>query len=144
MPLQQKRADDRQSLHDSGAETVTGTGTAVRLPGLAEMKAVALVLDVTAAATEVGDTLDVKVQTRFGESLWVDVVAFTQVLGNGSAKRYIAKIITNAAESMFADAVLAAGSVRNLLGEEYRAVWAIVDAGTDNASFTFSVTAIPM
>jgi hypothetical protein len=118
-----------------------GTGSAVSILG--QPRAMAFVLDVTAAATDVGDTLDVKVQCRLDGTNWVDVCSFTQVLGNGGAKRHIGKINADIAQAMLADAALAAGSVRNLQGEVYRVAYAQVDAD-NNASFTFSVTACPM
>jgi hypothetical protein len=103
----------------------------------------AFVLDVTAAATDAGDTLDVKVQVRLDGTNWVDVASFTQVLGNGGALRHIAKVNADIAQAMFANADLAAGSVRNLLGEVWRVSYTQVDADND-ATFTFSVTACPM
>ena len=46
-------------------------------------------LDVTAAATLAGDTLNVYVQHSPDGTNWDDVVSFTQVLGNGGTKRFI-------------------------------------------------------
>lgn len=143
MALIAKQAGDATALLASTiqATPATDTGDAVRLPGM--VNGFAFILDVTAAVTDAADTLDVKVQTTLGGAYWVDVVHFTQVLGNGGALKHVAKILAGAAESMFADAVLAAGSVRNLLGDQWRVTWTTVDADAD-ASFTFSVTAIPM
>jgi hypothetical protein len=101
------------------------------------------VLDVTAAGTDAGDTLDVKVQVRLDGTNWVDVAYFTQVLGNGGTKRYIAKVFADVTQAMFLDAALTAGNVRNLLGQVWRVAYAQVDADS-NGSFTFSVTACPM
>lgn len=125
----------------SGARTATDTGDAVSVKGNPD--AVEFELDVTAAATEAGDTLDVFVQTTIDGTNWIDVVAFTQVTGDGGAKRHIAKISRSAAEAMFENgATLAAGSVRNILGKQYRARWVVTDVVTaDNQSFTFSVVA---
>jgi hypothetical protein len=125
----------------TAAGAVDEAGSAVRLPGM--VNAMALVLDVSAAATDAGDTLDVKVQTKIDGTNWIDVVSFTQVLGNGGVKRHVAKIVAGLAEAMFADAALAAGSVRHLLGDEWRVKYDQVDADSDG-SFTFSVTACPM
>jgi len=124
------------------AGAVSASGAAVHIP--ATHNGMAFVLDVTAAATAAGDTLDVKVQCRLDGTNWIDVASFTQVLGNGGAKRIVAKVSADAAQTMFADAALAAGSVRNLLGEVWRVTYAQVDDGTENASFTFGVTACPM
>lgn len=106
---------------------------------------VAFVLDLTAAATEVDDTLDVFVQTKLDGTNWVDVAHFTQVVGNGGAtKRHFLKVLPEGNQGGFEGAsVLPAGTVRNLFGIDWRATWTIVDAGSANASFTFSVTAIP-
>ena len=132
------------TLLASAARTVTaGTnGSAVALPDAPN--GYAFVLDVTAAATDAGDTLDVQVQTLIDGTNWVPVCSFTQCLGNGGAKRHIGKVSSNGAVTMFeAAATLSAGSIRNLCGDAYRVRWAIVDADADG-SFTFSVTALPM
>lgn len=128
------------TITTSGAESSTDSD-AVRLPGM--INAFALVLDVTAAATDVGDTLDVKVQTLIDGTNWVDICHFTQVLGNGGAVRHVAKIEAATAQAMFADAALAAGNTRNLLGDQWRVNHVTVDADA-NSAFTFAVTACPM
>lgn len=133
------------TLLASAARTDTaGTnGDAVHLPDA--LHGYQFVLDVTAAATDVGDTLDVQVQTLIDGVNWVPICSFTQCLGNGGAKRHIAKINAGGTQSMFeAAASLSAGSTRNLCGDAYRVRWVIVDSSTDNASFTFSVTAMPL
>lgn len=134
------------TLLASAARTTTVTGDAVTLlPGLARgpERGIAFVLDVTAAATDVGDTLDVKVQTMLGAN-WVDVAAFTQVLGNGGTKRHFCKIVATEPQAVFENGTaLTAGTVRHLLGAEWRAIGTIVNAGTVDVSFTFSVVAIP-
>lgn len=138
-----KKQGDAVTLLSSGARTETGNGTGVRLPGF--VNAISFALDLTAAATDAGDTLNVYVQTKIDGTNWVDVVAFTQCLGNGGAKRHIGKLNATAALTMFENATsLTAGTIRDLLGDEWRVRWAITDASTDNASFTFSVTACPM
>ncbi|MCC7139779.1 MAG: hypothetical protein IT460_15255 [Planctomycetes bacterium] len=137
-----KTVYERQTLVAAAARTATAgdAGAAARLPIAG---AYVFVLDVTEAATDVGDTLDVFVQALLG-STWVDVAHFTQVLGNGGAKRYVAKVCAGVAEAMFSDAsALAAGSVRHVVGDAWRARWVIVDADAD-ASFTFSVVAVPV
>lgn len=104
-------------------------------------------LNVTAAATDVGDTLDVYLQHSVdGGTTWDDFVHFTQVLGNGGAKTFIARwnSIGAAPEAELGapqDAAMSAGVLQQPLGRDWRVKWVIVDAGTDNASFTFGVTA---
>ena len=127
----------------SSAVTATGTGAAVVLPrGSA---AYAFTLDVSAAATDVGDTLDVKIQTYLEGYDWLDICTFTQVLGNGGVKRYISKCAPVLATAAFeVGTALTAGNIRNIVLDRVRAVWAVVDAGTANVSFTFSVSCWPM
>jgi hypothetical protein len=132
MPLLTKKAFDSTTVLASQTTSTTNTGTAaVKLPY--PPVALAFVLDVSAAATDAVDSLDVYVQTKLDGVNWVDMIHFTQVVGNGGAKRFIAKV----------SASLAAGNVRHLLGDEYRVRWDITDADF-NCSFTFSVTACPM
>ena len=128
-------------LLPAGARTVTGNGNEFDFSpdaGFAEFQ-----LDVTAAATEAGDTLDVFVQTSVDGVNWIDIVHFTQVLGNGGAKRHVAKILRDVAEAMFeAGTALAAGAVRNIFGTKFRVRWTIADVATlGNQSFNFSVNA---
>ncbi len=144
MALQVKRVHDAKTLMESGVRTAaTGSGDAFRLPGM--VNGLCFVLDVTAAATTSGDLLDVYVQTKIDGTNWVDVQRFTQVLGDGGAKRYVAKIAAGTAMTEFEiGSALGAAALRNLLGDEWRVRWVITDESTDDASFTFSVTACPM
>ena len=144
MATQVKKVYDAVTLLASAARTATSTGTtAVRLPK--GMQGVAFVLDVTAAATAVGDLLDVYVQTKLDGTNWVDVQRFTQVLGDGGAKRYYAKLNAGAAMTEFENATgLGEHSIRDLIGDDWRTRYVITDAGADDASFTFSVVACSM
>lgn len=131
--------ETQKTLLASAARTVTGAGDPVALEGFA---AIVLQLDVTAAATETGDTLDVYVQTTIDGTNWVDIYHFTQVVGDGGAKRYFGKLVFDAALTEFENAAaLAAAGGRAIFGDQYRVRWAVTDASTDNASFTFGVTA---
>lgn len=124
---------------EAGVRTATGTGDEFEVR---PKNGLSFELDVTAAATAAGDTLDVYVQTTLDGTNWVDVVHFTQVLGNGGVKRFFAKISKDVAETMFENATaLGAAAVRNIFGHQWRARWAVTDATTDDASFTFSVHA---
>jgi hypothetical protein len=126
----------------TAAGSATATGSAVHISG--EPNGMAFILDVTAAAVAADDTLDVKVQCRLDGTNWHDVVAFTQCAGNGGAKRHVAKINADIAQAMYeVGSALAAGSVRNLLGEVWRVSYTQGDADSDG-SFTFSVVACPM
>jgi hypothetical protein len=125
----------------------TGTNSTpvdFHLPDGTSPHAMQFELDLTAAATDAADTLDVQVQTSLDDVNFINVCHFTQCLGNGGAKRHVAKILAAAAETMFeGGATLAAGSVRNIIGHQFRVNWVIVDADLDGY-FTFSVTAVPL
>jgi hypothetical protein len=103
-----------------------------------------ILLDVTAAATAAGDTLDVYVQHSVDGSTWDDFIHFTQVLGNGGAKQFYARwsALGAAPEAELAapqDGAMAAGVLQQPTGREWRVKWVIADA--DAPSFTFSVSA---
>ncbi len=66
MALTAKQDNDATTLIASAARTAaTGSGGAVRLPD--SINALAVVLDVTNAATDVGDVLEVYVQSKIIE-----------------------------------------------------------------------------
>jgi len=121
---------------------VAQTGTAAIVQG--ERSRFCLLLDVTAAASEGTDTLDVYVDVLAADAAtWLNAVHFTQVLGNGGAKKFFAVLDPSnpgtAVIDVTADA--AAGAVRPaLFGAQLRGRYTIVDGGGVAASFTFSVT----
>jgi len=143
--MEVKRAYDVVTLLAStttAAGAVDAAGDGVRLPG--SVRAIAFVLDVTAAATDAADTFDVKVQTKIDGTNWLDVVHFAQCTGNGGTKRHVEKLTATTDCAGFEVATaLTAGETRDLLGDEWRVAYTQVDADSD-ASFTFSVTACPM
>ena len=125
------------------AQTASTTGDAVRLSK--DYSEAIFVLNVTALATAVGDTLDVYIDVSPDGETWFNSTHFTQQVGNGSAAKIAAKV-TKGGDFADPDAVLAitsdaaAGVVRQLgimPYIRYRSV--IVDADTDNASFTYSL-----
>jgi len=125
--------------------TKTATGNSQASPATLKDTAGGIVfeLDVTAAATAVGDLLDVAIQTTIDGTNWVDVVAFTQVLGNGGAKRFYAKLSATEPQAVFeGSAAISAGSVRHLIGNQWAVKWTV--ASSSAPSFTFSVTACPI
>jgi len=130
---------DQFTLFASGTVTATDAGeSGVSVHRI--RNAAVFTLDVTAVGTGPGDTLDVFVQTLVAPNIWVDVVHFTQVVGNGGAKRFVAKILAGASEAMFAPATaLVAGSVRNIIGDLFRMRCDVVSSSAP--SFTFSVVA---
>lgn len=139
------------TLKSSSAQTESTTGDLVRLSDYGDAQAfrsILLHLDLTAAATQAGDTLDVYVDmcADANNPVWINVVHFTQILGNGGAKEEVAKI--SSGELNDPDAVLSvasdasAGVVRNVgIMPNIRYRSAITDTSTDDASFTYSLTA---
>ena len=138
------------TLLASAARTASGNSgalptTLVDNPEL--IRSARFLLKVTAAATEAGDTLDVYVQSSYDETNYDDVVHFTQVLGNGGAKTFIAEWQRDVSpESELhapQDAAIAAGVIQGgKLAAPLRIKWVIVDVATfGNQSFTFSVQA---
>lgn len=120
---------------------VAQTGTPVIVQG--ERSRFLALLDVTAAATEVNDTLDVYVDVLAPDNAtWLNAIHFTQVLGNGGAKKFFAVLDPSNPGAVVIDATAdaAAGAVRPaLFGPQLRGRYTEVDAGGGVASFTFSL-----
>lgn len=129
------------TLFASAARGVTvGTnGTAVQVLG--ERLVYTWILDVTAAATDVDDTLDVYIDMLFGTATWINCAHFTQVLGNGGATaRYCVTVPANMLTTDLVATDCAVGVARGVVGSQVRGRCVIVDgAGADNTSFTFSL-----
>lgn len=132
-------------LLEAAARTASGNaevGTPASA-GVSRADSGVFILDVSAAATDVGDTLDVFVQHSPIPGAWDDFVHFTQVLGNGGAKRFLAGWGRGATPATplraLADGTLAVGVLQGPVAGLWRVKWTIVDAGTVNASFNFSV-----
>ena len=141
MALARKTSHDAITLRGVIAINADGNASPVRLPGM--VNAFVFVLDVTAAQTDVGDTLDVYVQTNIDSENWLDVVRFTQIKGNGGAKRYVAKIEADTAVTEFeTGAALGAAAARDLFGDDWRVRWDLTQ--TNDAGFTIKVTVCPM
>jgi len=129
-----------QVLLASAARTATSTGSTPVEKILAGFKVLFFQLDVTAAATAAGDKIDVYVQTTLDGTKWVDIVHFTQILGNGGVKLFRTKVNADVATAEFENgAALGAAAVRNIVGDQYRCRWVVTSA--DAPSFTFSVVA---
>jgi hypothetical protein len=120
---------------------VAQTGTAAEVYG--ERSRFVALLDVTAAATEVTDTLDVYVDVLAPDAAtWLNAIHFTQVLGNGGAKKFFAVLDPSNPGTAVIDVTsdAAAAAVRPaLFGPQYRGRYTIVDAGGAAAGFTFSL-----
>ena len=130
------------TLAASAARTAGANGSWVYFGG--ERTRFVFLLDITASATDAGDTLDVYIDVSFdGTNSAGNAVHFTQHAGNGAAAKEIAVLDASAPGTsviaVTSDA--AAAAVRpSLFGAYYRARWAIVDSGDANSSHTFSVT----
>jgi hypothetical protein len=103
-----------------------------------------LLLNVTSAAAAVGDTLDVYVQgSSDGGTTWDDIAHFTQVLGNGGAKKFAIRwqgdIAPTTALAAPQDGVLAAGVAQGPHGNLWSVKWVIVSSSAP--LFSFAVTA---
>ena len=100
-------------------------------------------LDTTALATEINDTLDLWIQTQLDGTTWIDVIQFVQKLGNGSADLEIATINMATTEADFVNSAMSGvGTQRALFGPSWRTRYVIVDPGAGASSFTFSVVAV--
>jgi hypothetical protein len=106
-----------------------------------------IALAYTVKATDQGDTCDVYIDISpdGGTTFW-NAVHFTQALGNGTdADAEYAVLFANTPGTAVVSAAAdcASGVVRpTLFGNVIRARWVIVNSGTADASFTFSVKAI--
>ena len=119
-------------------------GASVKIPDVGKML---VLLDITASATDAGDTLDVFIDVSWDNGVgWLNAIHFTQQAGNGAAAKELA--VLDSAYLTDPDAVLAvtadasAGVVRQqLLGPLVRVRSTVVRlTGTDEAH-TFSVKA---
>lgn len=123
----------------------TFTGTSVKIDQFTT-DAVEFMLNVSAAATAAGDTLNVYIQASADNgTTWDDFVSFTQVLGNGGAKKFMARWSTmggapTVAMAAPAIATLAAGSVQQGPHGTLWRVQSVVVSATA-ASFTLKVMA---
>lgn len=136
---------EKTTLVASAARTVSGTAIAAE-QSLGLYSRATVLLDVTVAAAAAGDTLDVYIQKNVaseGTPVWTDFVHFTQVLGNGGAKQFVAEvqatIAPTAALHVVQDAALAAGVNQGPWSDRWRVKWVIAGA---TQSFTFSVEAV--
>jgi hypothetical protein len=131
------------NLVPSAARAVSGTLVLSQVPHLEMVSEAVFELNITAAAAAVGDTLDVYLQHSPDDgTTWDDFVHFTQALGNGGVKKFLAtwsRIPTPEAELKApADATLAAGVLQGPVGKDWRAKWVI---GGATPGFTFQVDA---
>lgn len=128
-------------------QTITASGTAAVTANVAAFRGAMFLLNVTSAASQVGDTLDVYIQQECDTGVWDDFVHFTQVLGNGGAKKYLAywvrDLAPTTAQGAPNDGALAAGVSQGPKTGSWRVKWVVVNGGGTHA-FTFSVGAHPL
>lgn len=129
------------TLRASAAEAASATqaGVVFRQP----WREATVVLTVSAAATGAGDTLDVFVDTSAdGGTTWHNVGHFTQVLGNGGAKKFVMALRSdNPGATAVVDATsdLAAGATRQYGINDRLRSRSVIAGGT--AAFTYQVKA---
>lgn len=127
-------------------DAVAGAGkTLTAVTGLSIFKQLLVLLNVTAAAAAAGDTLDVYIDSSIDGGTTIENVArFTQVLGNGGAKKfYFVLDPSNPGTAVIAvGSDCAAGVCRpSFLGDWMQVRYTIVDGGAHGQSFTFAVSA---
>lgn len=131
----------------SAARTTSDVSSALTFKS--RIRAAVFQLTVSAAAAASGDLLDVYVQSSVdGGTTYDDFIHFTQVLGNGGAKKFIAKWLrdytpTTALQAP-KDASLSAGVSQGPIGDTIRVKWVITDGGAHGQSFTFAVDCTPV
>lgn len=128
----------------ASAEQLQGTVTGDALKLQYDAEQLNVILDVTAAATAVNDTLNVYIDTSFdGGITWVNIGHFTQVLGNGGVKRFLMSFKANPlATSNVVDhgANQTAGNALQVgFGDRIRYRGVVVEGGS--AAFTYAVKA---
>lgn len=103
---------------------------------------VVFVLDITAAATDADDTLDVYLDTSYdGGTTWINFAHFTQALGNGGAKKFLVSMHEDVSSHVAVSTDLTGtGAVRSIqLGDRVRYRGTVVDPTGSNGSFTWSL-----
>lgn len=129
----------------SGAGTITGGAAGQGLlwiaTGLIPYTDFDALLNLTAAATAVGDTLDVFLDTTFDlGTTWVNIAHFPQLLGNGGAKKYLLTFRSDAHDGIAdVSADAAANVARGALGDQLRVRTVAVQASA--VSFTLGLHA---
>ncbi len=110
---------------------------------LSKFEVATFMLNVISATTEAGDTLDVFIDLSLDTVTWFNGIHFTQVLGNGGAKIFVAQLTfpTAAVADINVTADGAANSARNLWAPHVRVGWNNTDANANvNAIFNFQVS----
>lgn len=133
------------TLRASAAQATAGTVTGSDVLLDQKYNECAVQLIVSAAGTDLTDTLDVYIDTSFdGGTTYVNLGHFTQVLGNGGAKTFVMAIKSDnpGASAVYAVGTDAtAGATRQIgFGDRLRYRGVMVDANA-NGSFTYEIKA---
>lgn len=135
------------TLMEAATDTTAAVGTLVAaVTGLQHFRQAMIVLHLTNAAAAVGDTLDVYVDSSPDGTSWLNVVHFTQILGNGTDDlTFFAVLDPGGAPGtavIAATSDCAAGVVRPaMFADQLRVRYTIVDGGAHGQSFSFGVQA---
>lgn len=136
-------AESTITLAASAVRVADGNGTAYETNG--KRIAYDVVCSFTNKATDSTDKMDVFVDVLI-DTLWVNVIHFTQALGDGTDSQVEHACITPANQNTTVTAVTsdcASGVCRpGITGSQIRARWDFTDGGGGGAAtFTFSVVA---
>lgn len=121
------------TLVSSAARTANGNSgvlPSTLLPDVSDIDSATFFLDVLAAASAAADTLDVYIQSSPDDgTTWDDFVHFTQVLGNGGAKQFLARWLRNVTpereQAAPQDAAMAAGVIQGPVDPTWRVKWVV-------------------
>lgn len=123
-------------------EIISGKGYVLPEIGKQVFKELTVILNVTAGATSTADHLDVYIDTSFdGGSSWINIAHFTQLDGDGGAKKYVATLKVGdpgatAITDVSSDA--AEGATRQIgIGDNIR--YRAVNTEDSDVAYTFSI-----
>ncbi len=139
--------DMRRGLQIADVTTAGAVNTATTAFEIGHIpNAIMFIIDVTAAATDVGDTLNITIETKIGAK-WHPSYQCTEFLGDGgthieSSDKVLAALAV-ANDTTFGGVLAANADLPGVIGTAWRVAYVVVDADADSA-FTFTVTAVVM
>lgn len=125
----------------SNGTNAGSTDSTVGWVNVSEMDEALVVLKVTNADTDAGDTLDVYID-GYVEGVVVNLIHFTQIVGTASATTYAATLTDKIATTTIVDVTSdAAAGTQRALGypEKIRARWVMANTGTVDLSMSFGI-----
>ena len=129
-------------LSGSAARTGSGVSATFELPP-SLLKAIVVLLNVTAGGASSADKLDVFLQDSIDSSTWNDLMRFTQVLGDDPVKKFIAYLsflgVNAAPMGAPTDGSMSAGVRLGPVANHLRVKYVITNTGAQ--TFTFGVAA---